>query len=272
MSAVDNQALLNEQADSLATSQQFVRRHQQELCRGGFLLTGDRQRAIQLAASTLLNHLTSRQQPEPGDADRMTLLLNLGHRYLAGDDPEQPATPSPSERPTTQLDDISLAANPQRALVDDERSRTLSALDRLEPTDRLALVLRDYHQIDEEQLAQLLDTTPHQLHARLESIRQRIQAAISAQSTRSMRQQLAAAATDAPRVQLWPLIEDPLREQEQRRQRRERLLTASIVGGVVLVLAVAVIWLVGGFGWLTGGDSDQAEAAIATRSPAVVEI
>lgn len=255
--------------------QQLVRRHQQELCRSGFLLTGDRQRATQLAASTLLDHLMSRKRTEPGDTDRVTLLLNLGHHYLAGDDGEPVTTASASKQSMPSIprpDDLIMPASAQRAQVDDERSRTLNALGRLEPAERLALILRDYHHIDEEQLAQLLDTTPHQLHAQLESVRQRIQSAISAPTNRAMREQLAAAATDAPRVQLWPLVEEPLGEQEQHRRQRQQLLTASIVGGVVVVLVVAAVWLVGGFGWLTSDQRDDAEAAMATRSPEVVEI
>lgn len=254
--------MLDYQPGNLELSRQIVGRYQHELSRSCYLLTGDAQRARQLAAAALLAFFQELPDEEDPARGRARLLLITGRRFLTsdfGDAHELPPAGSP------------IAGDPQRYQVDGEPERLLAALDRLEPEDRLALVLREYARLDEDRVAEAVDVTPYQLHDRLEPARRRLRESVSASESVSLRGLLDLAARGAPRPNLWSLVEEPLREQARRSQQRATLLTRAVTGGVIVLLVGVAVWLAIGFGWLTGGD-DDAEAALGTPSPAASEI
>ena len=68
---------------------------------------------------------------------------------------------------------------------------------------------------------------------------------------------------EAPAAELWPEIEGPVSRAWSSRRRRERLLTAGTITGIVLIIATAVIWV---SGYRLGGDGDEpAPARLAMR-------
>lgn len=125
--------------------EQLVRSQQEMALRTAYLLTGDTAAAVRLASDAFLALVPGLFHVEPDWDVRSWLLQIIAGRYLAG----QPAIIGAGSAPATDT-------GTQRFAVDDERSRTLAALGRLDRQTRTLLVLHDFGRLDEASLAALL--------------------------------------------------------------------------------------------------------------------
>ena len=142
---LDDAAILQtERRSGLPDPATVVRHNQEELVRTAYLLTGDASRAQQLAEDAVQQQLRPLLRGYDRVDWRLDLLQTLGALYLAA--------PLPGAEPGASP----LVGAPTRFNVDDERTRMWAALARCETTQRLALVFRDFNQLDEESVADLI--------------------------------------------------------------------------------------------------------------------
>lgn len=267
MQAANDRPFAEDRLGQLSSHREIVLSHQTELARCSYLLTSNLPKANQLAVSTLLDFFARRDPNQPPEQQRVDILTTLARQYLHEDD-EDDVDPQPAPIPFSPPID-----QPQRYQVDDERTKLLGVLDRLDPVNRVALILRDYAHLDDEHVARALDLPPYQLAERLPPIRQRLRDVVSVRDDVSIRSLLDQAAGATPRPQLWPLVAEPLAKQVQAQRERGKQITWAAAAGVAVLLLIGGIWLFSGFGWLTGGDGsgDQA-AAFGTASASATEI
>lgn len=226
----------------------LVRAHQQELLRAAYLQTGDAERAERLAEAAFLAVLPELLRDEHEIDIRDALLRALAARYLA--DPRGGGARVPGAK-----------AEQARYQVDDERARLWAALERCDPPQRLALVLRDFARLDEISTGELTRWPPAELRTRLETARQRLRDAAGARGEQPTHALLLTLAFDAPQVDLWEQLEQPLRRLALREQRRRHIWTGGLLAGLTLAVLAGALWL---GGWFTGeGGPTQRAGAIA---------
>ncbi len=193
-----------------------------------YLLSGDENRATELAASALTEFLAS--PPEDSESLAQLLALNLARQYA-----RNPTRSSWFNRPD------SAGIN-----VDDDRSRTKVALDRLDPHQRSTLILSHFAGISDTQIQKTLGVDGHRDQQNLrENAHARVALSAGRASDAPIIDLLNRLAVDAPSADLWPDLEAPLQRIWSARRRSERLLTIGVVAGVLLVLAGGVLWLSG---------------------------
>ena len=213
-----------------------------------YLLTGNAERATDLARSALLDLLTD--PPEELNNPGKHLALDVTRRYLR----------NPSR--STWLDREDEAGY----RVDDERSRVREALDRLAPAGRAALVLGNIAGLSLLDMQKTLGAdSPEALQELHEQAWARVALAAGRAADAPLIDLLNRLLVDAPHADLWPELEAPVQRAWSSRRRTEQLLTAGVVAGLLLVVAGGVIWLTG---FRPGGNGDEAgnSAAQATRT------
>ncbi|CAN5549630.1 hypothetical protein BH23CHL2_BH23CHL2_00840 [soil metagenome] len=253
------------QPGDLQASERIVRVYQNEMLRASYLLTGSADGAVLLARDAFLDFFRRLLRGDAPDDPREGLLQSLGQEFLA--EPGQREDPN-GDRPASALaGTISFEAERQHYRVDDQRSRVLGALDLLDRPTRLGMVLRDFDALEEEPVCQILDETPFTLRQRLQPARGRLVDAAGATSDYSVRELLVAAATTAPRPNLWPEVAGPLEEifaEEDERRQRYTYAAAGLVG---LLLIIGGLWLFDVFPFGGGEGGQAAIAPTATPAP-----
>ena len=234
-----------------------VRMHQEELLRAAYLLSGDEERAAELAEQTLLAMLRADIHLREDAERRAWLLRTLAAGYLSAPNAGRAGG---SARPA-------VATDAMRFNVDDERARLWAALDRCDPAQRLALVLHDFDQLDEETVAGLARWTTPELRQRLRTARERLRDGAGARQDQPAQTLLMSLSMNAPRVDLWPRLAEPARRQVASERRRQYAWTGGVLAMLVLSLLIGVIWLGGGL-----GDDDGARGQLPTSSPSATSI
>lgn len=244
------------QRGGLSACAQLTARHQTDLLRLAFLWTGDQARAVALAEQTLARTLLELPRFDPDLAFRPWLL-----QHLAVEATQRPPLGQQGGAPAL------FASGAGRFQVEDERSRLTTALQRLDVTDRIALLLHDVGNLDLVLLASALGKRPEAIRAAIEPARRRLLTSVDLPDERALRAALNDAAVDAPRADLWPGLEPEVTLRLAREHTRSRLLTAAVGGGVLLLLAGLGLFI---FGDALRGNGDDASAGAAV-APDVVE-
>jgi hypothetical protein len=248
-------------------SERIVRAYQNELLRSAFLLSGTADGAIRLARDAFLALFRDLMRGGVQDDPRLALLHHLGRRFLEGEPADDNGKGDGESRlPGAPAGLVSIAGEPQRYRVDDERSRVLQALELFESSTRLGLVLREFNALEEEPVCRVIEETPFELRDRLQPARVRLRDATSSGGDQSVRELLITAATSAPRPNLWPEVAGPLEalyaEEEERRQ-RYTYAAAALVG---FLLLLALLWLLDLLPFASG-DGNSNAAANPTAGP-----
>lgn len=127
----------------------------------------------------------------------------------------------------------------------DERGRLWAALELCDPPQRLALVLRDFNQLDDEQVCRLVHWTAPELRERLPAARRRLGDAAGASTEQAARTALRSLSLGAPRLDLWPRLAQPARLFAQRARRRRRIVLGCVAGLLALLSLAGGLWLAG---------------------------
>ena len=241
-----------EQAVALA-----VRMHQEELLRAAYLLSGDEERAAELAEQTLLAMLRADIHLREDAERRAWVLRTLAAGYLSA--PSTARAGGPARQ--------AVATDAMRFNVDDERARLWVALDRCDPAQRLALVLHDFDQLDEETVAGLARWTTPELRQRLGTARERLRDGAGARQDQPAQTLLMSLSMNAPRMDLWPRLAEPARRRAADERRRQYAWTGGVLAMLVLSLLIGGIWLGGGL-----GDDDGVRGQLPTSSPSATSI
>ncbi len=225
----DDIALLSAcRAGDFDAGARFVARHQWELVRVAYLLSGDQEQATRLATMTLVATLID---PPPDETyPRHYLLLHLARTYVESSPPSTWLTPE----------------NGDRHAVEDESYRVKVALERLNPHERAALILTCYAGLPGD-LLQGLSGSSSQTSLTGTAMRASERVALAAGRSRdaNIAGLLNRLLIDAPSTDLWPEIQDPVRAGWSKHRRRQRTLTAAFATSVGLLIVVAAIWLAG---------------------------
>lgn len=233
---------------------QVVRTHQEELLRAAYLLTGNAAHAARLAEESvhaMLRPLVGAQEEREW---RSELLTALADHYLSE---------SPLAAGSTPLVSVPVVERP-RFSVDDERTRLWAALERCERLQRLVLVLRDFDQLDEEQVSTLLHRPPAELRRWLNTTRERLCDAVGARRDQTARALLLALSLGAPRLDLWAELAEPARRIAEQERRRRRLVIGGVGATLAIALLTAIVWLTSG--WLDDEGDGEAQAASTTAT------
>ncbi|CAN5549672.1 hypothetical protein BH23CHL2_BH23CHL2_00850 [soil metagenome] len=236
-------------AGDLDAARRLVQRRGRELVRVAYLLTGDGDRAIELATAALLNLLGD--PPEEIEYPGRHLALDIARRYL-----RHPSRSSWLDQP-----------DQSGYQVDDERFRVREALDRLEPPQRAALILSNAAGLPEPDIRNLLGLDSREALQEIHELAwTRVAGAAGRAADAPIIDLLNRLLVDAPNVDLWLDLEEPVRRVWSARKRSERLLTTGVVAGLLLVIAGSIIWLTG---YRPGGDGDgpASNAALTTPTP-----
>lgn len=233
----------------LAACREIVERYGGEVFRLGYLLTGDAPRAAELTADTLIDRLATLDvDAGPGDL-RESLLCDLAARYLHA--------PVEEAQPESRIVSFPRDVGQRRFSVDDARSRLRHALDRLTAAERAFLLLRLVGGIDGRRATELSavnDDRRDELIARLTDV-------ADVANRQELSSTLVALAVEAPRVDLWELVEEPVSERLAARKRRAQLFTAGIVF-VAVALVVALTAAIIGNPWASSPDPAPQAAAV----------
>ena len=249
----DDDALLTAcRAGDSDAARRLVGRRQRELTRLAYLLTGDAERATELAAAALLDLL--RDPPEHLDQPGRELALELAKRYLR--DPAR----------STWLD----RSDSEHYSVDDERSRTKAALDRLSPDQRATLVLAQLAGIPERTTQRELGLESRRAETSTHApARERVALAAGRSADAPVVDLFNVVLIEAPHADLWSELEAPLKRAWSARRRTERLLTAGALAAVLLVLGGVTVWLTG---FRPGGGAEEpAVSAVSEEWPPIDE-
>lgn len=234
-------------AGDLDAARRLVQQRGRDLVRVAYLLTGDDDRAIDLATAALLDLLGD--SPDEIEQPGKHLALDVARRYL-----RHPSRSTWLDRP-----------DQTGYHVDDERLRVREALDRLGPPQRAALILSNVAGLPEPDIQNLLDLDSREEFQDIqEQGRARVAGAAGRAAGAPIIDLLNRLLVDAPNVDLWPDLEGPVQRAWSARKRSERLLTAGVVAGLLLVIAGGVIWLTG---YRPGGDGDSAASSAAQTTP-----
>lgn len=218
-----------------AASRILVSIHERELLRTAFLLTDDRREATVLVERTVELAFRELRRLDPDSPFRPWLLQRLARAFLAPEDVD--GDESSAGGPPAMLD-----TEPMRYRVDDERRRLRAALGTLDARERLALLLRDFNGLEIEPIASALSQPPGDVQAEIIAARRRLENRVDLPANTPLGVALTEAALEAPRLQVWPAIEDRVLEIQEEEQRRTRRLTGAVIGGVSLA-ALAVFGL-----------------------------
>ncbi|HEV2126034.1 MAG TPA: hypothetical protein VGW38_25030, partial [Chloroflexota bacterium] len=203
------------QQGNLVTAQQLVGALQSEALYVSFLLTGDRQAAIALAETAFLELFEQTNMSELDSDARAQLLLLIGKSFLRGDYKERIERNAPAG--------LFIEPGPTRYGVDNRRTLLLAALGRLSDRERAGLVLGELGGLDSGTLNTLLERRNEPLAAPMETARQRVRQSVDVPPGEPLRSVLVEATFDAPRINLWPRLEEPLVEIQCRRRKHSQL-------------------------------------------------
>lgn len=250
------------QQGNLVAAQQLVSTLQSEALYVSFLLTGDRQAAIALAEAGFLEFFGQNRVSEPDADGRTQLLLLIGKSFLKGDYKERIERDAPAGLFTDP--------GPTRYGVDNRRTLLLAALGRLNDRERAGLVLGDLSGLDSTTLNTLLERRNEPLAAPMETARQRVRQSVDIPAGEPLRSALVEATFDAPKINLWPRLEEPLTDIQRRRRKQSQLITYGVVGAVLLVLVASVALLFGDVllngseaeGSTSGGEASEEATAL----------
>lgn len=223
----------------------LVERHQPELLRIAFLLSGQADVAADLVTGAMLDHFSAIQRSVPAPDFRTALIAELGRHYLAAG--------MIAARGATTTHAGPLAG--ERYNVDNERTRLRNALATLQPAGRVAIVLADLALLPEPVVREVSGLTVLEI----DDQRKRLRFVVGLDDSAALCGPLAGGATGAPRVDLREAIAGELGASQRADQRRARLINVGAVAATVVV-AAALIWLLIGLGDPSGGDTvDGAE-------------
>lgn len=258
----DSQALVQgAQRGNLQASELLVNRFQGELLRAAFLLTDDRVATVQLAEQTFDQTFQELRRFDPDQEFRPWLYQHLARAFMD----DLPSDGSRYLSPDSLLSD----PEPSHFNVDNERTRLRTTLLLLDKTTRSSLVLHDFSGLDIDQIATALDRKPVEVERWLVEGRQRVTSAIELPEGQSLSIALNDGAIDAPRYDLWSLLEEPVAEAMEREQTRSRALALGAVGVVVMFLLGALAVLVFGALRSDGEDGEPNVATLPTLTPEV---
>ena len=220
------------QEGNLTAARQLVSLLQADALNVAWLLTGNQASAVALAESAFLV-LLERSRTDDLDTDRRAQLLTLlGQSFLRGDYRARIEENAPAFMPLQQT--------PARFNVDNRRSLIMAALGRLEDRERVALVLQDFSGLEVSELTRLAERRNDPLLGPMDTARLRVRQSLDLPAGEPLRRTFVEATFDAPRIDLWQRLEEPITDIHSRKRNQARLITF----GVLAVIAVA---LVGGF-------------------------
>ncbi len=243
--------------------QQLVRQYQDELLRTAYLLTGVTNSAVTLAATAFLDLFKALPRSATDRDARLWLLTLTGRAYITGRLASEDLAVSMPPEPS-QLPDLLSGGGPQHFHVDDERSRVLAALERLDRRTRVALVLIEFNGLDDSAIARTTGQLPSEMRSELQRARDSV-AEAAGRGTRQLRGPLSYVATSAPRNDLWERISEPLERIEEHNRRRNRQLIGGAVALACLVLTAGLVWLVAADAF----DEQQPDSSSSGAIPAV---
>lgn len=220
------------QQGNLGAARQLVTALQSEALYVSYLLTGERTAAVALAESGFLDLFEQAKTSEPDFDVHIRLLRLIGHSFLRGDYKQR-------ERDDLPVG-LALDSGPARFGVENRRTRLLAALGRLENRERTALVLGDFSGLERDELNAILERRNDTLTAPVETARQRVRQSLDIASGESLRPVLAEATFDAPRIDLWPRLEDTVTDIQRHQRQQSQIITYSIVAIVLVVLLAGI--------------------------------
>lgn len=222
-------------AGSLRTCERLVRNHQAEVQRAAYLLSGEPHAAWWFARRAFLTFFERALRAGEIADQREQLVATLATDYLQSlKDGERPPPPPPTPLTEGEL---------TRFSVDDQRSRIMDALDRLQPRVRATLVLREFNALPEETACQTLDLSPYDLRDGLEPARARLRDAAGAPHDAPVQPLLAQAAIGEPVADIWPDLDEAVQRLHARQATRRRRLVAGVGLVTMLVLVLGTVWL-----------------------------
>lgn len=244
-------------AGSLRASERLVRGHQVEVQRAAYLLSGESHAASWLARRTFLAYFERALRDGEGAERREQLICTLATDYLESLTGEE-RPPPPPRAPMAE-------SEPAHFTVDDQRSRIMNALDRLQPRVRTALVLREFSAIPEETVLRTLNLSVYDLGEGLEPARARLRDAAGIPSDAAIQPLLAQAAIGEPVADIWPDLADEVGRLRARQANRRRTLIAGASLATALLLVAGAIWLLGLNPFSPNEPESRTLAAMPTR-------